>query len=299
MRRLPRRLSITLVGAGPVGITLASLFLRSGHQIKAVIGRRAAHARTAAQSLHPQVASSSLADIPPETDLILLAVPDERIQETAKAIAGGPSLDYKRLVVFHCSGAETSDLLRPLARLGALCFSMHPIQSFPRGRKLRDQLRLMRGVWYGYEGPPRGVAIGRRLARALKGRLLTVPKQKKILYHTACVFASNYPVVLLETVLALARRVSPQLSLEAFRPLTESSIMNAMRLSPPRALTGPVVRGSAGTVAKHRRALRRFSGNVDEAYRSLALLALQIAERRNSLSKHDFEQMKRVLRRHR
>ena len=103
--------------------------------------------------------------------------------------------------------------------------------------------------------------------------------------------------MLLQIVQDLARTVSPGLRLEAFWPLTESSMRNAQRLSPGGALTGPVVRGSVETVTKHRRALNRYSGTVEDAYRALAVIALDVVMRRKQSNTKELRQLKALLKR--
>jgi predicted short-subunit dehydrogenase-like oxidoreductase (DUF2520 family) len=288
---------MTLVGAGPVGVTLASLLCRSGHRAAAVISRSLSSARRAARTLRAGSASTSVGRIPRETRLLLIAVPDDEIGPVAETIARTADLPWDSLVAFHCSGLGTSELLEPLAAKGAPTFALHPIQSFPPARAVRDQLLMMKGVFYGFQGPRRFAPLGRRIVKDLGGRMIVIPKDKKILYHTACVFASNYPVVLLDIVEDLARAVSPHIRLEAFRPLTESSVAHAMALSPARALTGPVARASVGTVEQHRRELAKENRELDELYRRLALVALHMAKRQGRLRAADVRNLMTILRR--
>lgn len=297
MQTLPNRWSITLVGAGPVGLTLAALLRRSGHRVTAVISRSPSSARRGARALGVRIASSSLAHIPRQTDLLLIAVPDEQIRIVADEIARSSQVSWHSVAAFHCSGIESSDLLESLAAKGVRTFALHPVQSFPARRILSDQLALMSGVSYGFEGPRRQLRIGRKIVKDLGGRMIMIPKQKKILYHVACVFASNYPVVLLDIVEELAKAVSPRFGLEAFRPLTESSIAHAMRLSPARGLTGPVARGSRSTVRRHLQGLTAASPRMGELYRSLALAALHLAARQGRARQKDLSAIKTMLRR--
>ena len=62
-------------------------------------------------------------------------------------------------------------------------------------------------------------------------------------------------------------------------PLGQGTLQNVKKTDPRRALTGPVVRGDAGTVKRHLDALRGHPGALD-IYRALAGQALQIARER-------------------
>ena len=270
---------------------------RRGHRVVSVISHSGSSARSVARILGARIASTSVRRIAPETTLLLIAVPDDQIGSVAAEIAGVATLPWRALAAFHCSGIETSDALAPLTAKGVSAFALHPVQSFPAKTSLRKQLSLMDGVFYGFQGPRRSIPIGRRIVRELRGRMLTIPKHKKILYHAACVFASNYPVVLLDIVEDLAKSVSPSIGLEAFRPLTESSIDHAMTLSPTAALTGPVARASRRSVEQHRRELKKYSPAVDEVYRTLALAALGMAEHQGRATKQNLRRLRNLLQR--
>jgi len=289
-------MSVTLVGAGPVGVTLAALLVRKGHRVVSVISRTRRSAHRAARLLGSPVGSDDLHDLSAKTTLVIVAVPEEEIAHLALRASTLEHLPWRGVCVFHTSGAQTSELLNPLSDRGSMTFALHPVQSFPRSRRLHDQLLLMDGVAYAFQGPPRSRPLARRIVREFDGTMLVVPKQKKILYHAACVFASNYPVVLLDIVEDLAKAVSPDLGLEAFRPLTESSIAHAAALSPAAALTGPVVRSSGGTVKGHRQALAAHSREIEEIYRVLALQALRMAIRRGDVRGAGAKRLRDILR---
>jgi predicted short-subunit dehydrogenase-like oxidoreductase (DUF2520 family) len=63
---------------------------------------------------------------------------------------------------------------------------------------------------------------------------------------------------------------------EAFLPLVETTLENCADRGPAAALTGPVARGDAPTVAAHLDALPHAER---DAYRALALAALLLTER--------------------
>ena len=66
---------------------------------------------------------------------------------------------------------------------------------------------------------------------------------------------------------------------QAVESLMSGALANMKQTLPDDALTGPVVRGDAETVAKHLRALQGQSA-ASEVYRALSAAAVEIAERR-------------------
>ena len=70
------------------------------------------------------------------------------------------------------------------------------------------------------------------------------------------------------------------MALRALAPLARTSVSNAFDRGPQAALTGPVVRGDAATVAAHVRALRHADPSVARFYETAAGHLLQMAARR-------------------
>ncbi|HEY6953379.1 MAG TPA: Rossmann-like and DUF2520 domain-containing protein [Bacteroidota bacterium] len=276
-----RRLNISLIGAGKVGSTLAVMLRRSGHTINAVVSLSRQSARACGRLVSCKNCSDSVSAIPASTTLIIIAVPDNAVQTVAASLAGLTQLDFSRTQVCHTSGALTSDVLEPVARRGARVFSFHPIQTFPRRLSLKDQIYTMQGVTYGIEGPRHSLRAAKALARTLGGEVIVVPKEAKILYHSACVLASNYPIALLGAIESLARKFTDK-DLKPFRKLVETSVENAFRTGAGKALTGPIVRGDVETVARHLEALEDPA--MRTLYRSLGVFALRLAEEERRLT---------------
>jgi predicted short-subunit dehydrogenase-like oxidoreductase (DUF2520 family) len=116
---------------------------------------------------------------------------------------------------------------------------------------------------------------------AIGGVPLRIPDGAKALYHASLVIASNYTVVLY----ALAERLLGQLGADremaeaALLPLMRASLDNIAAHGIPAALSGPLVRGDAGTVGANLAALAN-DPEVQALYRALALAALPLAAAR-------------------
>ena len=275
--------TISVVGAGKVGSTLAMLFYHAGYRIVSVISQKKNSAKKLARLVRCETYSDSLSEIHSATRIILIAVPEEYISEIAKTIARHPYLDFSKLAVFHTSGSLTSDALLPLMREGVTAFSLHPIQSFSKASDLDYQVVRMKNVVYGFEGYTTALPLARRLVKSLCGRLIQIPKEEKILYHIACVFASNYSIALLGTVEELAKRIDGNIKLSHFEPLVKTSIENAFHVTPTMALTGPIVRGSTSTIENHVNELRKTDKTLAFLYQQIGLQALKMAIKRKSI----------------
>jgi predicted short-subunit dehydrogenase-like oxidoreductase (DUF2520 family) len=286
---------ISVVGAGKVGTTLAMLFHRAGNRIVSVVSQKKNSASKLAHLVQCGKYSDDLSDIHPTTRIILIAVPEEKVSGIAKEIAKRSHLDFSRLAVFHTSGLLTSDALLPLHMEGATIFSLHPLQSFSKASTLAHQMAWMKNVVYGFEGNTAAITLAHRLVNALCGTLVKIPKEEKILYHAACVFASNYPVVLLGVVDELAKRIGGGIRLAHFGPLVKTSIENAFQLTPKMALTGPIVRGSSKTVRDHLHELRKIDRSLALVYQRIGLCALRMAVMRKSLKPKVAKRIQQIL----
>ena len=204
----------------------------------------------------------------PAGGVLFLAVPDGAVRETASRIGAlGPP---RGLAVVHLSGAlglDALDGVAPNAR-----GSFHPLQSFPAPR----DASAFRGITVAVDAS--NDALLRRLrglARRLGARPRHVDDSERVAYHAAAVFASNF----LDVVVAEAVRMlegigwSEREATEALMPLVQGAVDNIRRLGTTGALTGPIRRGDAETVARHLTVAERPA-----LYRMLALVALEIAQ---------------------
>jgi predicted short-subunit dehydrogenase-like oxidoreductase (DUF2520 family) len=257
---------LALVGPGRAGTALSLALQARGWTVTAVAGRspEADSTRRAAVALDARAVP--VADAGRDADLVIVATPDDAIAGAAAELAA--SLRAGALVL-HLSGARTlhefDDLL--LARPEAAVGSLHPLQSLPSGEVGRARLS---GSWCAVDGPD---SVD-RIARTLGMRPFRVDAANRVRYHaTACV-ASNHLVALLGQVERLAADAG--VPLDAFLPLVRATLDNVGDLGTAGALTGPIARGDAATVAAH---LDTLPAEERAAYRALAEAALRLAGR--------------------
>jgi predicted short-subunit dehydrogenase-like oxidoreductase (DUF2520 family) len=258
--------ALALVGPGRAGTTVAAALVARGWTAVAVAGRSSAAPSTRAAADRLGAPTVEVADAGRDADLVIVATPDAAIADTAAAFAA--SLQAGALVI-HLSGACAVDELDKLhaARADVEVGALHPLQALPSPEA---GLRRLPGSWCAVEGPP----SVERLAVSLGLRPFRVAPGMRAGYHAAATIASNHLVALLGQAARIADRagVPP----EALLPLVRATVDNVDALGPGDALTGPVARGDADTVARHLEAL----GPEDAAtYRALAREALALSGR--------------------
>jgi len=240
----------------------------------------------------------ALALIPGTTDVILLAVPHAAVAEVARALGAAGDLPLGRMAVCHASGMLSAAVLAPAARRGALTFSFHPLQTFPRAFPPRKILPSARGIWYGVDGSAAGLRKARLLARALGGRTIVVPPERRELYHAACVVASNHLTGLLAVLEEMhgAAAGGGRRSLAPYRPILEATLANVLGASPAEALSGPVARGGVETVARHCEAVREFCPRLLPYFALMTRETIRLADRARTLSPDRREALEELVR---
>jgi predicted short-subunit dehydrogenase-like oxidoreductase (DUF2520 family) len=223
-----------------------------------------------------------------DADVIWICVPDSEIAGVAREMATvTPSAIEKRStkkpwqgkVVFHSSGAMTSDDLDVLRQQGAAVASVHPLMTFVRG-----SVPALEKVPFGIEGDARAVREARRIVRQLGAQAFTVRKESKAAYHAWGTFLSPLLLAFLVTAEKVAQQtgVSGPDARKKMLPIVKQTLANYAVLGPAEAFSGPIVRGDIGTVKKHLRVLSKNSGASD-VYIALvksATLQLPVRNRR-------------------
>jgi len=265
-------MNVLIIGRGRVGNGLARTLRKSaGIEVRSV-GRK--------------IAASAVR----RADTIVLAVSDDAIEEVAERIA--PHVGPKATVV-HCAGARSVDELHACASRGAAVGVMHPLVSFPSTRSHPS----LRGTSFTVSGDRRAIAASRRIASACGARVV-VAQTSDPAYHAAAALAANGAAALaFFSVSLLARLGFDQRAAErAIGGLLQSVGENVQRLGVPNALTGPIARGDAATVTKHRSAVRRVNRGALSAYDAVAPVIVRCA-RAAGLSKEKAAQILRETKR--
>lgn len=271
-------MDIAVVGAGTLGTAIAVLLARAGHRIVAVSGR-AGTARRAAAHL-PGVPVLDHEAAAAAAEVVVLGTPDDAVEPVASALASAGAVGPGTSVV-HLSGALGIDALRDAAASGAEVLAVHPLQTFPDVDAAVE--RLPGSPVAVTAATEDGSRLGERLARDAGGTPFRLDDELRPLYHAAAVFASNHLVTtsaIAEALFAAAGVPDPA---TVMAPLQRASLDHVERLGPAAALTGPAVRGDAGTIRRNLEALARHAPETIPAYVAMARASLDLAERSGRL----------------
>jgi predicted short-subunit dehydrogenase-like oxidoreductase (DUF2520 family) len=227
---------IAVIGRGRLGTALTEALRAAGRDVSGPGGR---------------------GETPPGADAIVLCVPDAEIPAAAAAVAGAAPF------VGHTSGATP---LTALAPAGAAGFGIHPLQTFSGSPHDAARFRGCRCAVGGTDTGALEVALD--IARTLGMQPFELSDEQRPAYHAAASIASNFLVVLEAAAeeVAAGAGLDPAEARAALAPLVRATVENWAAHGPERALTGPVARGDALTVATQRAAVRTSAPQLEALF---------------------------------
>jgi predicted short-subunit dehydrogenase-like oxidoreductase (DUF2520 family) len=264
-------LTVGVIGAGRVGAVLGAALAAAGHRVVAASGvSGTAKARIA--RLLPDTANLPADEVArAATDLLIVSVPDDALAAVVAGLAGTGAIRPGQ-VVAHTSGAHGLAVLAPATARGARPLALHPAMTFT-GR--REDLRRLAGASFGVTAPDDLRPFATRLVGELGASVEWVAEDDRPLYHAALAHGANHLVTLVNEALDRLRDAGVAHPEKLLGPLLEAALHNTLQMG-DAALTGPVSRGDAETVARH---LDRLAAIAPESVPPYLALARRTADR--------------------
>lgn len=226
------------------------------------------------------------------SDLLILAVRESELARVCEALVAG-GLVGRQTACVHVSGALGPDALELLRGVSAGVAQMHPMISFADPEVppsvARGNLRV--------SGDPVAVRRARAVARALGMTARTLPDLDRVGYHAAAGLVANGAAALAAMGAALLVRsgVSEAEAPHLLGPLLRSVADNVEALGFPAALTGPVRRGDAAAVSKHRALIQARLPEAVDLFVAAARAQLPLARELPDASPEALDAVERVL----
>jgi predicted short-subunit dehydrogenase-like oxidoreductase (DUF2520 family) len=282
-------MNIGIIGAGKVGTALGYALKKKGFRIAVVASRRETSLGAARSYLGDEpVYTTDNERVLELADVVAVTTQDREIKKVAEQLCSREGrLDST--TIFHTSGAHASSELSPLQQRGAHLGSLHPLQTFP---DIDAGIAVLPETYIFVEGDAKSLPVLQTLASAVGAESVLIEKENKVLYHLAAVFVCNLLSALLHSGEGITRKIG--IDLRLFYPIIRATLKNIEIRGPLLSLTGPVVRGDMGTVESHLSALDGMKLH-ERVYRSLSLVALQMAEERKTLTEDQSAALRRLL----
>lgn len=240
---------IAVIGAGKLAYSLSSALVKSGYNVQSIVSRKLNSAKSLAKQFSIPQYSNSLKKIPAEVNVFFLTVPDGEIKKVADALSGIKK-NFVGSLCIHFSGVENISALKALAKKGCATGSLHLIRPFP-SKNIVDIKNSPASI---ETESMQSKTFLLQLCRKLKLKSHTINSEEKVFHHIAAVHSSNFLVGNLFNAFSLISSKSkyPQ---SILKKTTQSALDNVFKLSPAKALSGPIDRGDVYTIKKHLEAL--------------------------------------------
>ena len=229
-------MEIVFVGAGRLATQLAKALHTKGHVIRVVYSRTLASAQTLADAVGAD-ATNSLAELPRQADVFIVAVTDAALQQVADTLSEGRS----QATVLHTAGSMPMQVLEGFAHHGVL----YPMQTFSKERPVG-----FTQVPFFIEGnDTHALQVARQLASSLSESIYELSSEERRYLHLAAVFACNFS----NHCYALAAHIlqQHQLPFSVMLPLIDETTQKVHTLPPLQAQTGPAIRYDENVIASH------------------------------------------------
>ncbi len=271
---------ISIIGAGRLGGALAIALAKKHFAIESLFARNVETAEKIAEMIEPPPRILSAVEYSEITaDLILITTQDSEIEKVASDLSEKLA---SKPIVFHTSGALSSEILKELKSIGCPVGSIHPLISISNSKIGAERFA---NAYFCVEGDKSAIEAAEKIVETLGGKSFSIATEYKTLYHASAVTACGHLVAVVDAAIELLRKcgLNEKAALKIFQPLIESTVENLKDQTPAQALTGTFARADVGTFEKHLEILREtVSEEALEIYLLLGQRSLKLAEERGA-----------------
>lgn len=267
--------TINFIGCGKVGKTLARLFVdKKSAVVKGVCNLNEKSAQAAVDFIREGKSYTDITQLS-FADIYFITTTDSAIEKVCEDLVRC-NLLKKGVIVVHCSGSLSSEILKKARGAGCYTASIHPLKSFAHPEV---SITDFAGTFCSYEGDEEAYFILHRLFSSIGAIVFRIKKEYKPLYHTASVIANNYLIALHYTASQCYQKsgIEPAMASKIASQLMQEALKNLNSLSHTDALTGPLQRGDIETVKENLSALNNLP-EIKNLYIILAERLLLIAK---------------------
>ena len=266
-------MNIGFIGAGKVGFSLGKYLTERGVCVTGYYSRSPQSSLEAAEftrsGQYPDIAG-----LVRESEMIFLTVPDGAISRVWDQVK---RLPIQNKMILHCSGFLSSAVFSDIGCTHAFGYSIHPLLAVNDRYTSWEKLS---SAFFTIEGAAEHMDFLRQMFESFGNRVEVISAEHKTLYHASAAMASNLYVGLAELCeeLLLSCGFSAENAHRALAPLILGNAQNIADVGPVAALTGPIERNDADTVAAHLDCLPEESREI---YRILSGQVLKAAKQKH------------------
>ena len=249
-------MNISFVGAGNVAWHLAPALDNTDYGVREIYSRRTIHSSALAGRLYQANVMDSLDFSESHSDIFIIAVTDDAIEEVANEI-----IVPENAIVAHTSGTQPLTILSSVAtpNIGVL----YPLQTFSKSKKVE-----FKDIPFFVESANKETGrVLTDMAEAISKKVYTCSSDDRKALHVAAVFASNFT----NHMLSISAEILEQhgFDLELLKPLIAETVNKSLAIGPEDAQTGPAHRGDLEVLDKHVEFLKKDK-RLQEIYKIIS-----------------------------
>lgn len=250
--------NISFAGAGRVGTALCKEMYQAGFKIDLIVSVSPENGKSLAKSCNSRWSSELV--YPDHTDILIVAVPDQKLKEVLHNISCKP----ETLVIHTAGSIGIDDFPEHIKRKGVL----YPLQTFSKDRNVS-----FKGLPFFIEASDeQSLAVLKQLAETIGGKAQYADSEHRRMIHLAAVFICNFTNHMLTQGQDIASKAG--FPFDLLEPLLKETISKALDIGPGRAQTGPAVRNDQITIEKHLELLS-FSPDMQRLYNEITRSIIQ------------------------
>jgi len=230
------------MGAGRVAHHLAHV-LSQHHQIVQIYSRTLATAQTLAIQVNA-TATTNIAELNPEIDLVIIAVSDQAIA----SVISNVHQQLPKVLIVHTSGSTDIEIL---AQIHARAGVFYPLQTFSLDR---DIPWLDTPIFVEAKSEDDLVLLA-ELANQLSTRVYSYTSAQRLSLHLAAVFACNFTNYCYDMAKQIVDAQHVDFSL--LYPLILETANKVLNNDPKQMQTGPAMRGDQNILKMHEQMLQK------------------------------------------
>lgn len=239
-------MKLSFVGSGNVATHLSQAFFKAGHTILSIYSRNEKTGRALAKKINANFCSAA-DSIDLESEIVILAVPDDEIKKVAEILS--IVLQRGKTILCHTSGTTDIHVLSRVYRNSGI---LYPLQSFSIQKSVN-----IKNVPFCINGENDGItATLMQLAESISEHVVPMDDAARKVLHIAAVFAnnfSNYMYVISESICKDAG-----LDFNILRPLIQMTTEKIMEHDPSTMQTGPAKRNDSKVIREHLEFLEKY-----------------------------------------
>jgi predicted short-subunit dehydrogenase-like oxidoreductase (DUF2520 family) len=223
------RLRFSVIGAGPVGLAMASALSGAGHELVAISTTDPVRA-SQVEAVLGNVQVVPVIDALQNVDLVIFAIPGEQIAELIKGLVKTESLNRGTLLV-HTSPDYGYEVFDDALTVGVVPIAIHPAIRFT-GFSSIDQARLV-DSYIAVDAPRAVLPVAQTLAIELGGEPVHVPDTARAKYAEAVSVAGTFTSLIVGQAITLLEDAGIDKPRNLLGGIFRSSLEESLRTGVP------------------------------------------------------------------